>query len=470
MMTTIFNRGRLISALSPFVWVNLSWAQPTSAPKAKSSAPPPSADVMSAPPKDASNQTPLKPQGPPPPPPRATIKCQPAELEIGAPVTCAIEVRHPETMSVQVLTPPNALKVTGDATASPDARELITKRSFELRHYQLDRPLRVKDLSVTWSAIGGHAGTVRLPDQKITVKESLVGVAQPRIRDLNNPLGVVSEGQGALSMSRTKRASKRAQAERAQGEAALEQARDLYWVRHAPPSLQQLSRTLVVLVGGIAVGILGVIVGWIIRRVSALLARDEGPYVDPRPAHEIALADLEELDRARLIEAEAYKPYSQRISEIMRAYFGRRYQFHGLEMTSDELRERLGVEELSAEAKLLLDHFLSDTDLIKFADLSGSAGISLSMRERAGRLVEITQDQVTEGADAELDELDPAPTAMSAQTQVSAQDTQDTRDPLEIAQAAAMLAYGPPSRDLEDVQTDEQELPSARDEGEEERS
>ena len=41
----------------------------------------------------------------PPPPPQASISCAPEEIKVGEEVVCQVEVRHPKTMTVQVIPP-----------------------------------------------------------------------------------------------------------------------------------------------------------------------------------------------------------------------------------------------------------------------------------------------------------------------------------------------------------------------------
>jgi hypothetical protein len=223
-----------------------------------------------------------------------------------------------------------------------------------------------------------------LPQQKVKVASVLTGVIQPNTRDFRNPLGV-SNDQDSMALSKPKAQSSK-----------LIAARATFWSRHAPPALQEKNWILLVILGVIAVSAFGSLIGWSARRFIESRRKDEGPYVDPRPAHVIAWSELGLLAQARLIEAGAHKPYSLRISEIMRAYFGRRYNFAGLEMTSDEMRESLAHIDLDDEVLLILDHFLSDTDLIKFADLTTSASALEELAQQAHRMIELSRERALE--------------------------------------------------------------------------
>ena len=317
------------------------------------------------------------PVGPPPEPPTVSMECSPKPTPIAAPVTCVVTISHSPEMTVQVTAPPGA--ESGAATlpkAEPNG-QLVTKRLFMLRQLELNKPLRVKGVKVRWSAIGGHEGVIELPQEKIPVKVQLMGVSDPKVRDLKNPTGLrVEEGVEDQKQIST---------------------REAFWRRHTPPSLTEYNWTLLIILGALAVSLIGIFLGWLIRLWFEIRNRNKGPYVDPRPAHVIAYEALETLNKARLIEEGAFKIYSHRLSEILRAYFGKRYDLNGLEMTSDELREALQNLELSSDTWLVLEDFLSDTDLIKFADLSTSAHALEESKQQVYRLIELTKVAEVEG-------------------------------------------------------------------------
>ena len=319
---------------------------------------------------------PSKPVGPPPLPPTATMDCSPNPVPIAAPVTCMVTITHPNTMTVKVNAPPSAESGIAALPEPTPNGDFVTKRLFTLRQVELDKPLRIKNVRISWSALGGHEGIVKLPNQKIPIRSMLMGVSDPVARDFKHPLGKKLE-LGA-------------------DEVKIQTERQSFWIRHAPPSLLEPNLTLIIILSMIVVTALGTFLGWIIRKWAEARAKNKEPYVDPRPAHIIAFEALSILEKARLIEDGAFKVYSHRLSEIARAYFGKRYDFNGLEMTSDELREALELIDLSAETYLVLEDFLSDTDLIKFADLSTSAQALEESRNRVYRLIDLTKQEEEE--------------------------------------------------------------------------
>lgn len=88
----------------------------------------------------------------------------------------------------------------------------------------------------------------------------------------------------------------------------------------------------------------------------------------PLPPHEIAYAKLQTLKERKLWQAGMVKEYHSDISEIIREYLEKRYDFNALEQVSDEIitemRDRIDEEVLKKLGKIL-----ELSDLAKFAKL-----------------------------------------------------------------------------------------------------
>ena len=88
----------------------------------------------------------------------------------------------------------------------------------------------------------------------------------------------------------------------------------------------------------------------------------------PRPAHEIALEDLERLRNRRLTDLGLFKEYYSALSGIVRAYVERRFGVRAPEMTTEEfLLSAARGGRLQGAHRALLGEFLGQSDLVKFA-------------------------------------------------------------------------------------------------------
>lgn len=87
----------------------------------------------------------------------------------------------------------------------------------------------------------------------------------------------------------------------------------------------------------------------------------------PRPAHEVAFDELDELKNSDLLENAAYKTHYSRLSEIVRRYIENRYFIAAMEMTTFELLTSLETEQLHTEEVDMLRDLLTRCDLVKFA-------------------------------------------------------------------------------------------------------
>jgi hypothetical protein len=90
--------------------------------------------------------------------------------------------------------------------------------------------------------------------------------------------------------------------------------------------------------------------------------------VPSRPAHELALEELDLLQKKELIAKGIYKEHYFSLSEIFRKYLERRFHFQAVEKTTEELLpEILDLKEFDQEIKDTAKKFLQHTDLVKFA-------------------------------------------------------------------------------------------------------
>lgn len=104
---------------------------------------------------------------------------------------------------------------------------------------------------------------------------------------------------------------------------------------------------------------------WRKRRAGAGLQEEAaGPS---RPAHEIALSELQELVDSDLLEAGQVKTFYVRLSEIIRQYLEGRYFIVALEMTTYEVALKLRQTEIDEKDADDIRSLLENCDLVKFA-------------------------------------------------------------------------------------------------------
>lgn len=92
------------------------------------------------------------------------------------------------------------------------------------------------------------------------------------------------------------------------------------------------------------------------------------PSQPPKPAHVIALEELDRLQRRGLIEQGAFKEYYSALSNIVRSYVEQRFAVRAPEMTTEEfLLSSARNGRLQSGHRSLLGDFLTESDMVKFA-------------------------------------------------------------------------------------------------------
>ncbi|MGB8224532.1 MAG: hypothetical protein WCF10_18205, partial [Polyangiales bacterium] len=137
---------------------------------------------------------------------------------------------------------------------------------------------------------------------------------------------------------------------------------------------------------------LGALLAWLFMRWWHRRDRPEPAPPPPPPPWEIALAELRELERGRAdaISEGRTEQWVDAVSDSVRAYLGRRFGFHGLESTTDEIAEELRQAESLAIEPHDAVGFLDQCDLVKFAKASLADDASHTLIDDALALVERT--------------------------------------------------------------------------------
>lgn len=136
----------------------------------------------------------------------------------------------------------------------------------------------------------------------------------------------------------------------------------------SPPPVDVIA-TNWALIWALSVGgalVLGTLLSWLVllalrQRFAALK-----PAPPPRPAIDVALERLAQIDQASAAELDGAQRLAATI-DAMREYLGGRYQIDALEMTTPELRLALPALDLKSITPLEIEALLNDADLVKFA-------------------------------------------------------------------------------------------------------
>ncbi len=115
--------------------------------------------------------------------------------------------------------------------------------------------------------------------------------------------------------------------------------------------------------------------------------RPEPPPPPPRPAEDVALEQLSVLRQGLRDEDTDLVQWADELSDCVRAYLGGRFDFDGLESTTDEIVRRLRRRKFAGVSPTEIAALLGDLDLVKFAKATPSQAQCEGQLEAAERVV-----------------------------------------------------------------------------------
>ena len=118
--------------------------------------------------------------------------------------------------------------------------------------------------------------------------------------------------------------------------------------------------------------------------------------IPPLPAHEQALYDLSELERAQLWQQGHIKEYEVRISEILRTYIENKFRFPALELTTREIISYFRDEKWSHLPLASLHEILMQSDMVKFAKSTPGDNAHIRQLEQTRHFILITREMSNE--------------------------------------------------------------------------
>lgn len=146
-----------------------------------------------------------------------------------------------------------------------------------------------------------------------------------------------------------------------------DQAGDIRDIKPPLEPAKQYGRIILLASIILAALLLALFIFYYIKRRKAgksLIPRKEKP---PRPAHEIALEALEKLVNNDLLAKGKVKEYYIELSDIVRQYIGNRYYIYAMEMTTSQLLNEMRSEGIDDEYVEMMQEFLNNSDMVKFA-------------------------------------------------------------------------------------------------------
>ena len=120
------------------------------------------------------------------------------------------------------------------------------------------------------------------------------------------------------------------------------------------------------IIGAVLLIALIIMVVYFIRK-NKFKSDEVAPRIPPKPAFDIAMADLQKLKEEKIWQQGNYKLYHTRLTDIIRIYMERRFHFNAMEMITDEILDSEFIKELNSELFSKLKYMLQTADMVKFA-------------------------------------------------------------------------------------------------------
>ena len=128
--------------------------------------------------------------------------------------------------------------------------------------------------------------------------------------------------------------------------------------------------------------------------------RKAGKVVEPKkiilPPHVEAMNALKALDEKQLWQQGMVKEYHSEITEIIRAYFEKRFNLPALELTTTEVNLQLSQRRDAGNIIDITIEFLNNADLVKFAKFKPENSVNAEMMKQAVEIVNRTKEKIPE--------------------------------------------------------------------------
>lgn len=142
--------------------------------------------------------------------------------------------------------------------------------------------------------------------------------------------------------------------------------------------------------------VLGVLAWWLNKYLLPRLRKQPEmfmplPFIDTRPAYQIAYEELDRIERLDLPGQGRFKEYYSLVTDCLRRYLGRMYQVPAIDLTTWETKQALKHTAIAPEyARQFIDLF-SEGDFVKFARFIPDIKTARSIIGQARILIDVTK-------------------------------------------------------------------------------
>ncbi len=170
-------------------------------------------------------------------------------------------------------------------------------------------------------------------------------------------------------------------------------------IKGVVPLVEQDYTVAYILGALLALILLALIVWLILRRRKPAEEEAELEFVDTRPAHVVAYERIKQLEEKNLIALRKLKDFHLELSDILRDYLERRFDFQATAMSTEEVLLVLEHLYMKGLDERLVYRILSSCDLVKFAKFVPDDKSSLELLSEVRSVIERTKQEegVTDG-------------------------------------------------------------------------
>jgi hypothetical protein len=146
-----------------------------------------------------------------------------------------------------------------------------------------------------------------------------------------------------------------------------------------------------ILTGFVVVAVVAVIGWWLYRRWRA--KRGLAPLADNRPPYQIAYTELDRIAGLNLPGRGRFKEHYTLVTDCLRTYLEQQFRLHAFDRTTAELRVELKQSSVALDHTRRFIDLFSESDLVKFAQLTPEVDEARQLIDEARSLVSLTKPQ-----------------------------------------------------------------------------